>query len=103
MAIDHVDSKTGNLLPQLLGLFFRLAERVLLYAPSHRQDRTYHSPCYTSYGALAGMGNSSMDSPGGIDLMTHYSMSGCSTMELYLVPIYHIDDKQSWEERTGDT
>ena len=34
---------------------FRLAARVLLYAPSHRQDCTYHDLCYTSRGALAGM------------------------------------------------
>ena len=27
---------------------------VLLYAPSHRQNSTYHSLCYTSCGALAG-------------------------------------------------
>ena len=27
---------------------------VLLYAPSHRQDSTYHGLCYTSRGALAG-------------------------------------------------
>ena len=27
---------------------FRLAARVLLYAPSHRQDNTYHGLCYTS-------------------------------------------------------
>ena len=39
---------------------FRLAARVLLYAPSHRQDSTYHSLCYTSRGALAGTRNSSM-------------------------------------------
>ena len=32
---------------------FRLAARVLLYAPSHRQDSTYHGLCYTSRGALA--------------------------------------------------
>ena len=31
---------------------------VLLYAPSHRQDSTYHSLCYTSRGALAGTRNS---------------------------------------------
>ena len=42
---------------------FRLTARVLLYAPSHRQDSTYHSLCYTSRGALAGMRNSSMDPP----------------------------------------
>ena len=27
--------------------FFWLAARVLLYAPSHRQDSTYHGLCYT--------------------------------------------------------
>ena len=37
-----------------IGYSFRLAARVLLYAPSHRQDSTYHSLCYTSRGALAG-------------------------------------------------
>ena len=35
----------------------RLTARVLLYAPSHRQDSTYHSLCYTSRGALAGTRN----------------------------------------------
>ena len=37
-----------------MGCSFRLAARVLLYAPSHRQDSTYHGICYTSHGALAG-------------------------------------------------
>ena len=37
-----------------IGYSFRLAARVLLYAPSHRQDGTYHGLCYTSRGALAG-------------------------------------------------
>ena len=44
-----------------IGYSFRLTARVLLYAPSHRQDNTYHSLCYTSRGALAGTKNSSMD------------------------------------------
>ena len=39
---------------------FRLTARVLLYAPSYRQDNTYQSLCYTSHGALAGTRNSSM-------------------------------------------
>ena len=43
-----------------MGYSFRLAARVLLYAPSHRQDNTYHGVCYTSHGALAGMRNNSM-------------------------------------------
>ena len=43
-----------------IGYSFRLAAMVLLYAPSHRQDSTYHGLCYTSRGALAGTRNSSM-------------------------------------------
>ena len=46
-----------------MGYSFRLTARVLLYAPSHRQDSTYHGLCYTSRGALAGTRNSSMGSP----------------------------------------
>ena len=38
-----------------MGYSFRLATRVLLYTPPHRQDNTYHILCYTSRGALAGM------------------------------------------------
>ena len=37
-----------------MGYSFGLTARVLLYAQSHRQDRTYHGLCYTSRGALAG-------------------------------------------------
>ena len=33
-----------------IGYSYRLAARVLLYAPSHRQDNTYHGLCYTSRG-----------------------------------------------------
>ena len=43
-----------------IGYSYRLAAMVLLYAPSHRQDNTYHGLCYTSRGALAGTRNSSM-------------------------------------------
>ena len=46
-----------------MGYSFRLTARVLLYAPSHRQDSTYHSLCYTSRGSLAGKRNSSMGPP----------------------------------------
>ena len=34
-----------------IGYSYRLTATVLLYAPSHRQDNTYHSLCYTSCGA----------------------------------------------------
>ena len=46
-----------------IGYSSRLTARVLLYAPSHRQDSTYHGLCYTSRGALAGTRNSSMGQP----------------------------------------
>ena len=46
-----------------IGYSFRLTARVLLYAPSYRQDSTYHGFCYTRRGALAGTRNSSMGSP----------------------------------------
>ena len=46
-----------------IGYSYRLAARVLLYAPSHRQDNTYHGLWYTSRGALAGTRNSSMGPP----------------------------------------
>ena len=46
-----------------IGYSYRLTARVLLYAPSHRQDSTYYGLCYTSRGALAGTRNSSMGPP----------------------------------------
>ena len=45
--------------------YFRLTARVLLYAPSHRQDSTYHGLCYTSHG------NSLMGPPRRIDPTCH--------------------------------
>ena len=42
-----------------IGYSYWLTARVLLYAPSHRQDNTYHGLCYTSRGALAGTRNNS--------------------------------------------
>ena len=46
-----------------IGYSYWLTARVLLYAPSHRQDNTYHGLCYISCGALAGTRNISMDPP----------------------------------------
>ena len=46
-----------------IGYSYRLTARVLLYAPSHRQDNTYAGLCYTSRGALAGTRNRSMGPP----------------------------------------
>ena len=66
---------------------FRLAARVLLYAPSHRQTNAYHSLCYTSREVLAGTRNSSMG-PQGIDPATHCTMSESSTAELCVAPAF---------------
>ena len=46
-----------------MGYSFRLTARVLLYAPSHRQNSTYHGLCYFSCGALTGTRNSTMGPP----------------------------------------
>ena len=62
MVKDHSDSEKGNPLPPHR-LLLSITARVLLYAPSHRQDNTYHGLCYTSRGALAGTRNSSMGPP----------------------------------------
>ena len=59
MVKDHCDSEKRN--PLLQHRLLLLTARVISYAPSHRQDNTYHSLCYTSRGELAGMRNSSMD------------------------------------------
>ena len=48
MRKDYSDSERG----------IWLTARVLLYAPSHRLDSTYHGLYYTSCGALAGTRNS---------------------------------------------
>ena len=53
MVKDHSDSERGNQLPPHR-LFFPI---------SSRRDSTYHSLCYPSRGALAGMRNSPMSPP----------------------------------------
>ena len=62
MVKDHSDSENETCCHHI-GYSYRLTARVLLYAPCHRQDTTYHSLCYTSHGALAGTRNSSMGPP----------------------------------------
>ena len=91
MVKDHSDSEKGNPLPphmvkdhsdsekethcRHIGYSLLLTARVLLYAPSHRQDSTYHSLCYTSRGALPGTKNSSVGPQWRIDPTTHHTMS----------------------------
>ena len=43
MVKDHSETRCRH-----MGYSFRLTARVLLYAPSHRQDSTYHGLCCTS-------------------------------------------------------
>ena len=59
MVKDHSDSEREDTRCRHIGYSFRLAARVILYAPSHRRDCTYHGLCYTSRGALPGTRNSS--------------------------------------------
>ena len=52
MVKDHSDRQETH------GLLFTISNKGSLYAPSHRQDNTYHGLCYTSRGALAETTNS---------------------------------------------
>ena len=95
MVKDHSYSKRGNLLHHM-GYAFWLAAGVLLYAPSHRQESTYHDLCYTNHGALAGTRNSSIGPPWGIDPTTHRTMNGRSTAELHIAAIYWFIKNLLW-------
>ena len=71
-----------------IGYSLRLTARVLLYAPSHRQDSTYHRLCYTSHGALAGTRNSSMGSPHEGSIQWPIApWANTLTTELHLAPL----------------
>ena len=76
-----------------MGYSFRLAARVLLYAPSYRQDNTYHGLCYTSHGALAGTRNSSMGLPdeGLIRWPIHYERTLLPRSYISLPPAKEFD------------
>ena len=75
-----------------MGYSFRLTARVLLYAPSHRQDSTYHSLCYTSRGALAWTRNRSMGPPHEGSIQRPIApWANALTAEPHLAP------NQSWE------
>ena len=70
-----------------MGYSFQLTAKVLLYAPSHIQDSTYHSLCYTSCGALAGTRNSSMGPPHEGSIQRPITpWANALTMELHLAP-----------------
>ena len=50
----HIYSEIRTLLTPLCGLIFLTIQS--FYAPSQRQDNTYHSLRYSSHGTLVGMG-----------------------------------------------
>ena len=77
-----------------IGYSFRLTARVLLYAPSHRQDSTYHGLCYTSRGTLTGTRNSSMGSPHEGSIRRPIApWANALTTELHLAPYWHLMTK----------
>ena len=95
MVKDHSDSERGNPLLQH-GLLFLIRTMVLLYAPSHRQDKTYHSLCYTSCETLAGTRNSSM---GEKERLFFFLNDTLNTLYLRLCGVrhmvkYHSDSKR---------
>ena len=57
MVKDHSDSERGNLLPPLHGLLFPISSKHSFICIIPQTGYTYHSLCYTSRGALAGMRN----------------------------------------------
>ena len=75
-----------------MGYSFRLTARVLLYAPSHRQDSTYHGLCYTSRGTLAGTRNSSMGPPHEGSIRRPIApCANALTTELHLAPPFKLN------------
>ena len=73
MVKDHSDSDEETRCRHM-GYSFRLAARVILYAPSHRQDGTYIGLCYTSrYTLILHSINMSTISPqrGGIHILLY--------------------------------
>ena len=74
-----------------IGYSFRLTARVLLYAPSHRQDSTYHGLCYTSRGALAGTRNRSLGSV----TVEHIS---CTLLSDHTVFTVYVGDDIGYEQ-----
>ena len=108
MVKDHSDSEKGN--PwRHIGYSYRLTPRVLLYAPSHRQDNTYHGLCYTSRGALAGTRNSSKGppherpirrpiAPWANALTTELRLAPCLCLKCYLLNYDQVahSDRRAW-------
>ena len=82
-----------------IGYSYRLTARVLLYAPSHRQDNTYHGLCYTSREALARTRNSSMGPPHEGSIRRPIApWANALTAELHLAPWYGSRGLTLWSK-----
>ena len=69
-----------------IGYSYRLTARVLLYAPSHRQDNTYHSLLHQSWSTGWNEKYFNGSTPWRIDPTTHRTMIKHSTYELRPTP-----------------
>ena len=81
MVKDHSDSERKPPTATTWATLFEQQQK-FFYMHHLRQDKPYHSPCYTSCGALAGKRDSSVGPISGIDPMTHRIMSRYSATEL---------------------
>ena len=101
MVKDHSDSERKP--AAATGYSFQLTARVLLYAPSHRQDSTYHSLCYTSCGAQAGTRNSSMVHPmkDRSDDPSHHEQT--LLPRSYILLLIHHEDERNFEKYSDKT
>ena len=79
-------SKRKNPLLPLHRLLFLISSKgpFIIIITWTRQYTPYHF--YTTHAAVAGMGNSSVGPPCGIDLMTHCTMNRHSTTKIHLSP-----------------
>ena len=80
-----------------IGYSYRLTARVLLYAPSHRQNNTYHGLCYTSRGALAGTRNSSMGPPHEGSIRRHIA-PWANALPLSYVPLPSLTVRNAYQK-----
>ena len=81
---------------------YRLTARFFLYAPSHRQDNTYHGRCYTSRGALAGTRNSLMGPPHEWSIRRPIA-PWANALPLSYVPLLASKEDYFWVHRSNKT
>ena len=85
---DHGNSQRKNpAAAHYMGYsFFVSSKGFFKYIQPLKQDRKYHSLCLTSRGALAGIRNSSIGPPRGIDQTTY-----CTSLKNKYLKVYYQD------------